>query len=189
MKSLEHIAFTEAAERISALYDEAHDALLLGMLGQEYVIRRDGVFLRGQKAPDTHAAVVMDYLSAPDTPSIPTPWRAIGDLSGKASAEFRKKVELPITQYVPEIIARTKTLLPMMDARTAPSLIGSDLAITVRALPKVYLHIEFSQETQDFPAEVWILFSNNAREFLSLTSLHSLGEMFKDRLLSLIRIY
>jgi hypothetical protein len=117
------------------------------------------------------------------------PWRAIGNFSGKASAEFRKKVELPIIQYVPEIITRTKTLLSMMDAQTAPSLIGSDLAITVRALPKVYLHVEFSQETQDFPAEVWILFSNNANEFLALPSLHSLGEMFKDRVLSLIRIY
>lgn len=189
MKSLAHIAFTEAAERINALYDDEHDALLLSMLGQEYVIRRDGVFLRGQKAPDVHTEVVTNYLSAPDTPSILVPWRAIGNFSGKASAEFRKKVELPIIQYVPEIITRTKTLLPMIDAQIAPSLIGSDLAVTVRALPKVYLHVELSQETQDFPAEAWILFSNNAHEFLSLPSLHSLGEMFKDRVLSLIRIY
>ncbi len=189
MKSLEHIAFTEAAERINALYDEENDALLLGMLGQEYVIRRDGVFLRGQKAPEAHAAVVTNYLSAPDTASILSPWRAIGDFSAKASAEFRKKVEAPMIQYVPEIITRIRTLLPMIDAQTASSLIGSDLAITVRALPKVYLHVELSQETQDFPAEVWTLFSNNAREFLALPSLLTLGEMFKERILSLIRIY
>ncbi len=191
MKSLEHIAFTEAAERINARYDEENDALLLGMLGQEYVVRRDGVFLRGQKAPEAHAAVVTNYLSAPDTASILAPWRAIGDFSGKAtaSAEFRKKVELPMIQYVPEIVTRVKTLLPMMDAQTVSSLVNSDLAITVRALPKVYLHVELSQETQDFPAEVWILFSNNAQEFLALPSLLALGEMFKERILSLIRIY
>ncbi len=189
MKSLDHIAFAEIAERINALYNEEQDALLLGMLGQEYVIRREGVFLRGQKAPDAHAAVLTDYLDAPDKPLILAPWRAIGDLAGKASPDFRKKVESPIIQYVPEIITRTKTLLPMMDAQKAPSMIGSDLAITVRALPRVYLHVELSQETQDFPAEAWILFSNNAHDFLNLPSLRSLAEIFKDRMLGLIRIY
>jgi hypothetical protein len=63
------------------------------------------------------------------------------------------------------------------------------MAITVRALPKVNLHIELYQETQDFPAEVWVLFSNNADQFLPTPSLHLLAEMFKDRLLSLLRIY
>ncbi len=189
MKSLEHIAFAEIAERINALYNEEQDALLLDCLGQEYVIRRDGVFLRGQKAPDSHAAVLKDYLAAPDTALIMAPWRAIGDLSGQAAPEFRKRVEAPLVQYIPEILTRTKTLLPMINAHTAPSLIGSDLAITVRALPKVCLHVELSQESKDFPAEAWILFSNNARTFLAVPSLHALAEIFKDRLLSLVRIY
>ena len=96
---------------------------------------------------------------------------------------------MPITRYAAEIIARAKLVLPMVDARSAPSIIGSDMAITVRALPKVFLHIELSQETQDFPAEAWILFSNNANRFLDLPNLQSLAEMFKDRLLSLLRIY
>jgi hypothetical protein len=189
VKSLEHVSFTEIAERICALYNEEQDALLLGMLGQEYIIRRNGVFLRGQKAPDAHAAVVLDYLAASDTASVLMPWRSIGDFTGKASPEFRKKVELPMIQYVPEIITRAKTLLPMMDGQPAPSIINSDFAITVRALPKVYLHVELSQETQDFPADAWILFSNNASEFVAIRSLHSLAEMFKERLLGLIRIY
>ncbi len=94
-----------------------------------------------------------------------------------------------MTQYTAEIITRANSLLPMVDAKTVPSIIGSDMAITVRALPKVYLHVELSQETQDFPAEAWILFSNNANEFLSLPSLQSLAELFKDRLVSLLRIY
>ncbi len=189
MKSLENISFGEIAERICALYNEERDALLIGMLGQEYTIGRDGVFLRGQKAPDAHAAVVTDYLAAPDTAAILMPWRTIGDFTGTASPEFRKKVEVPIIQYVPEIITREKTLLPMMDGQTAPSIINSDFAITVRALPKVFLHVELSQETQDFPADAWILFSNNANEFVAVRSLRSLAEIFKERLLSLIRIY
>ncbi len=94
-----------------------------------------------------------------------------------------------MTQYASEIIARANSILPMVDAQTVPSIIGSDIAITVRALPKVYLHVELSQETQDFPAEAWVLFSNNAREFLGLPCLHSLAELFKDRLASLLRIY
>jgi len=98
-------------------------------------------------------------------------------------------VELPISNYAAEIITRVNILLPMLDAQTTPSLIGSDMAITVRALPKVSLHVELSQETQDFPAEAWVLFSNNANEFLLVPSLHVLAEMFKDRLLSLLRIY
>jgi hypothetical protein len=53
----------------------------------------------------------------------------------------------------------------------------------------VYLHVEISGETEDFPAEAWLLFSNNANEFLSVQGLYTLAEMFKDRLLSLIRIY
>lgn len=189
VKSLEHMSFIKTAERICALYNEEQDALLLGMLGQEYVIRREGVFLRGQKAPDAHAVVIMDYLAASDAASILMPWRSIGDFTGTASPEFRKKVELPMIQFVPEIITRAKTLLPMMDGQPAPSIINCDFAITVRALPKVYLHAELSQETQDFPADAWILFSNNADEFLAVRSLHSLAEIFKERLLSLIRIY
>jgi hypothetical protein len=77
----------------------------------------------------------------------------------------------------------------MIDAEATPSLIGGDLAITIRALPKVYLHVELSQETQDFPAEAWVLFSNNANEFLTAASLQTLAEVFKDRMLSLLRIY
>ena len=59
----------------------------------------------------------------------------------------------------------------------------------MRALPTVYLRVELAQETQDFPAEVWILFSNNADDFLSVASLQTMAEIFKDRLLSLLRIY
>ena len=77
----------------------------------------------------------------------------------------------------------------MFGGSGAPSLVGSDLAISVRALPRVYLHVELWQENPDFPAETWILFSNNAEEFLAIRSLHSLAEIFKERLLSLIRIY
>jgi hypothetical protein len=49
--------------------------------------------------------------------------------------------------------------------------------------------VEISGETEDFPAEAWLLFSNNANEFLTVQGLHALAEIFKDRLLSLIRIY
>lgn len=189
MKALANISFPEAAGRICALYSEEQDALLLGMLGQEYLIRHDGVFLRGQKAPDVHAAVVMDYLFSPVTEPVLSPWRSLGDFSGGMAMDFRSKVEMPITHYAVEIITRANTILPMLDAKIMPSLVGSDLALSVRALPKVYLHVELSQESQDFPAEAWILFSNNADKFLDLSSLKSLAELFKDRLLSLLRIY
>ncbi len=189
MKTLEHISFPELAERACALYSEEQNALRLGVFGQEYLITREGVFLRGQRAPKLHTAVILNYLFAPGKGPIMTPWRAVGDFSGGASSDFRNKIELPITHYAAEIISRANVLLPMIDAKTALSFIGSDVAITVRALPKVYLHIELSQETQDFPAEVWILYSNNADTFLDLPRLLTLAEMFKDRLLSLIRIY
>ena len=177
------------AERVCALYNEEEDALLLGMLGQEYVIRHDGVYIRGQKAPDTHVSVVMDYLFSRGADPIVQPWRAIGDFAGQALLDFRKRVEAPLTLYAAEIINRATTLFPMMDAEAASSIIGSDLAFMVRALPKVYLHVEISGETEDFPAEVWLLFSNNANEFLTVKGLNAIAEMFKDRLLSLIRIY
>ncbi len=189
MNSLVHASFPEQAERTGALYIEEEDALHLGMLGQEYVIRHDGIFLHGQQAPETNASVIHDYLSSSGTTLSRTPWRTIGDFSRQASLDFRKRVELPLGSYAVEIIARAKTLLPMIDAEMTPSLIGSDLAITVRALPKVNLHVELSQETQDFPAEAWVLFSNNANEFLLIPGLQVLAEMFKDRLLSLLRIY
>ncbi len=189
VKSLVHTSFPEQAERISALYNEEEDALLLGMLGQEYVIRHGGIFLHGQQAPEIHASVINDYLSSSGTTLTRTPWRAIGDFSRQASQDFRNRVELPISSYAAEIIARAKTLLPMVDAEMTPSLIGSDMAITVRALPKVNLHVELFLETQDFPAEAWVLFSNNADQFLLIPGLQVLAEMFKDRLLSLLRIY
>ncbi len=189
MNVLEKASFCDLAERASALYNEEQDSLLLAMLGQEYVIRHDGVFLHGQKAPDAHAGLILDYLFSSGTTLLVTPWRSLGDFSGEPAPAFRKKAELPLTQYAAEVITRANALLPMFDAQQVPSLIGSDMAINVRALPKVYLRVELSQETQDFPAEVWILFSNNAHEFLSLTNLQALGEVFKDRLLSLLRIY
>jgi hypothetical protein len=189
VKALKHISFSEMAERVCALYNEDEDALLLGMLGQEYIIRHDGVYIRGQKAPDTHASVVLDYLFSRGADPIVLPWRAIGDFTDQALPDFRKKVEAPLTLYAAEIIGRATTLFSMMDAEAASSIIGSDLAFMVRALPKVYLHVEISGETEDFPAEAWVLFSNNANEFLTVKGLHALAEMFKDRLLSLIRIY
>ncbi len=189
MKALEHTSFPELADRLAVLYNEEEDVLLLGMLGQEYVVRHDGILLRGQKSPESHTTVILDYLCSSGRAPIMTPWRAIRDFSGTSSPDFRKMVELPLTNYAAEIIARAKSLLPMVDAEAVPSLIGSDMAITVRALPNVYLHLELSQETQDFPAEAWVLFSNNANEYLAMPSLRMLAEVFKDRFLGLLRIY
>jgi hypothetical protein len=186
---LESISFPELASRISARYIEGEDALIVVMLGQEYTIRHDGVYLHGQRAPEAHTTVLLNYLFSSGTTFLEIPWRPIGDFSGASSPEFRKKVELPITSYATEIIARANVLLPMMDAGMVKSLIGSDIAFTVKALPRVYLHVELSQETQDFPAEAWVLFSNNAQEFLVLSNLLILTEVFKDRILSLLRIY
>ena len=59
-KALEHTSFPALAERVNALYNEEEDALLLAMLGQEYVINHTGIILRGQKAPDTHEKVLLD---------------------------------------------------------------------------------------------------------------------------------
>ena len=189
MKALESTSFPELADRISARYVEEEDALLLVMLGQEYAIRHAGVYLHGQRAPEAHTRMILDYLYSSGTTFLQVPWRPMGDFSGASAGEFRKKVELPITTFATEIIARANVLLPMVDATRANSLIGSDIAFTVKALPKVYLQVELSQETQDFPAESWVLFSNNAHEFLSLSNLRILAEAFKDRLLSLLRIY
>ena len=189
MKSLEQFPVPKIAERIAALYSEEEDALLLGMLGQEYVIRHEGIFLHGQKAPEAHTITVIDYLSSSGTMLEMLPWRTIGDIAGRPAPDFRKKVEIPITTYAAEIITRANAILPMMDATITPSIIGSDMAVNVRALPKVYLHAELSQETTDFPAEAWVLFSNNAQEFVTLPNLQILAEIFKDRLLSLLRVY
>ncbi len=189
MKALELASFAAMAERVSALYNEDEDALLLAMLGQEYIVRHEGIFLHGQKAPDHHSAVILDYLFSSGTSITVMPWRTIGDFCGRPFPEFRQKVELPITQYAAEFITRANSMLPLLDGKAVQSIIGSDVAVTVRALPKVYLHMEMSQETQDFPAEVWVLFSNNAQEFLAVTSMHMLAEIFKDRVLSVLRIY
>lgn len=189
MKALESASFSSIAERVSALYSEEQDALLLAVLGQEYVITHEGVKLHGQKAPEQHSAVIVDYLFSEGSDLAVLPWRTIGDFSGTPNPEFRQKVELPLTQYAAEIITRANAILPLFDAKAVPSLIGSDMAITVRALPKVYLHAELSQETQDFPPEVWVLFSQNADRFLSVSSLQALAEIFKERVLSLLRIY
>jgi len=189
MKALEHTSFPALAERVSALYNEEADALLLAMLGQEYVINHTGITLRGQKAPDTHESVILSYLSSPGTAFIESPWRALGDLVMLPAMDFHKRVEMPLAQHVTEFVSRASTLLPHFDALPSPSLIGSDLAITVRALPKVALHVEMSQESQEFPPEVWVLFSHNADQFLSGENLQLLGELFKERLLSLLRIY
>ncbi len=189
MKALEQTAFPEVAARISALYNEDDDALLLAMLGQEYVVRHEGIFLHGQKAPDSHTAVILEYLFSPGTVLNMLPWRSIGAFTGQTPEDFRKKVELPVAQYAGDVVARANTVLQMIDAKTVPSLIGGDLAITVRALPKVSLHVELSQESSDFPAEAWVLFSHNANEFLSVAGMQTLAEIFKERILGLLRIY
>ena len=188
-KFLEHISFPELAERTGALHNEEAETLLLTMLGQEYVVSHTGITLCGQKAPDTHEAVILGYLSSPGTAFIESPWRSPGDIAVLPAVDFRRRVAIPLGSHVTEFISRANTLLPHFDAAISPSLIGSDLAITVRALPKVALHVEMSQESNEFPADVWILFSNNADRFLDGENLQRLAELFKDRLLSLLRIY
>ena len=123
MKALEHTTFPDVAERISALYNEDEDALLLGMLGQEYVIRHQGIFLRGQKAPDAHGAVVLDYLFSSGDQFRMTPWKSFGDLAGRPAPEFRTRVEVPLQQQVSNIIGRAATILPHLDAKADQSLI------------------------------------------------------------------
>jgi hypothetical protein len=186
---LEHTSFPALAERISALYNDELDALLLAMLGQEYIISRSGITLRGQKAPESHEAVILDYLRSSGTEMVGPPWRALGDFAGAPVADLRKRVELSLVPHVADLLTRANSLLPLIDAERAPSIVGSDLSITVRALPKVALHVELSQENPEFPAEAWVLFSGNADQFLSVGNLQLLAELFKDRLLSLLRIY
>jgi hypothetical protein len=113
-------SFPEQAERISALYNEEEDALLLAMLGQEYLIRHGGIFLHGQQAPEVHASVINDYLSSSGTTMNLMPWRTIGDFTGQPSPDFRKRVELPVSNYAAEIITRSSILLPMLDAQATP---------------------------------------------------------------------
>lgn len=189
MKTLEFASFPEIAERTAARYDKKEDVILLAMLGQDYLITHTSIVLHGQQAPENHTAVILDYLFSSGTELEITPWRAIGTLGIQTPSEFRKKVELPIAPYTPEIISRASTLLPMLDAEISGGISRCDMAINARLLPKIYLHAEFCQETSDFPAEAWILFSHNAHEFLSQQNLQILAELFKERLLSLIRIY
>ncbi len=189
MKALEHASFPDIAGRLGAMYNEEEDALLLGMLGQEYVVKHDGIFLHGQKAPDGHAAVILDYLFSSGGDLMLLPWRSFVDFAGKPSPDFRSRVEEPLLPYVTGIITRANSILPLIDAGPDHSIISSNMTLSVRALPKVYLHVELCQEAQDFPAEVWVLFSGNAHDFLSLRSLQGVAELFKDRLLSLARIY
>ena len=111
MKALEHSSFPALAERISALYSEEDDSLLLAMLGQEYVINRTGITLRGQKAPDAHEAVILGYLSSPGTTFVESPWRALGDLADLPATEFRKRVEIPIAQHATEFVTRANALV------------------------------------------------------------------------------
>jgi Domain of unknown function (DUF3786) len=177
------------AGRVGASFREEDGSLRLQMLGQEYRIFPDGVRLCGQKAPENQERVVIDYLTSSGTRLIELPWRSWGDFGGGSGAEFRQRVELPLAQHVTDFIERANVILPLFDAQPAPSVIGSDLAITVSALPRIRLHIELSRESQDFPSEAWFLFSHNANEFLGAASLQVLGELCKDRILSLIRIY
>ncbi len=188
-KLLDNTPFPALADRIGALYNEEEDALLLGMLGQEYVIRHSGMTLRGQKAPETHEQVILEYLFSAGTTFVETPWRPLGDFIGQPVPEFRKRVELPIAQHASEFIPRARALIPHFDGVVVPSVIGMDVAMTVVALPRVHLRVELSQEDQEFPPEAWVLFSNNANNYLSVPTLQDLGELFKERLLSLLRIY
>lgn len=189
MNALEQISFPETARRLNATYQKEEDALLIGMLGQEYVVRHEGVFLLGQHAPENHATVISDYVVSKGSTLTLTPWRSMSDFNGSSSLQLRKMVEAPLAGYVGDIITRANAMLPMIAADVAPSIFGSDMAINVRALPNVYLHVELSQETPDFPAETWILFSKNANEFVTPASAELLAEIFKDRLVSLLRIY
>jgi hypothetical protein len=186
---LEEAPFPALAERTGAFYSDRDDSLCLALLGQEYFIGRNGVTLQGQKAPENHEALILDYLLSSGTMMREVPWRSFADFGEPGAPEFRKKVELPLIQHVSDFISRANTIVPLFDAAIVSSMIGSDMAITVRALPRVHLHIELSLEDREFPSEAWVLFSNNANEFLSVNGMQRLGELCKERILSLLRIY
>jgi hypothetical protein len=181
--------FRVLAERTGALYCGNDDTLRLAMLGQEYHISKSGVTLQGQRAPENHEAIILDYLLSSGRTMREVPWRSFADFGQADALQFRKTVELPLIQHVSDFITRASTIVPLFDAVIMPSMIGSDMAITIRALPKVHLRMELSLENQEFPSDAWILISNNANEFLSVDGLHRLGELCKDRILSLLRIY
>ena len=90
MKALELASFPGMAERVSALYNEEQDALLLAMLGQEYIVRHEGFSFTGRRRRNTigrdprlsllvrHRAAVM-------------PWRSLGDFSGARARNSGRK--------------------------------------------------------------------------------------------------
>jgi len=189
VKSLEHLSFLALAAQKDASYHAAKDALQIRMLGQDYFVLHNGVFLHGQKAPESHSRVLIDYLSSSGRTLITIPWRPIGEFAGCSLTELKHTVEMPIASCIDEIIDRAPIILDMIDGEIAPSIINSDMSFTVPALPKVHLHIELAREIAEFPAEAWILFSRNANVFLEPATIQMLCELFKERILSCLRIY
>lgn len=156
------------------------------MLGREYTVGKNGVFLKGEEAPEAETIILLWYLLTQGTAPWAGSWKTYHELEGAYAHEsyFRQSSEARLAPCVEKILAKKEVLLFSLDGIEADKVGGCDLAIQFQVLPRICILCQFYLQDEEFPAETKILFSDNANNLLPTECLGELGILLAKKILN-----
>lgn len=160
------------------------------MLGQEYTVGKNGIFLKGEEAPEAETIILLWYLLTQGTAPWTGSWKTYHELVGAYAHEsyFRQSGETRLAHGVEGILAKKEVVLSSLDGIEAEKVGGCDLAIRFKVLPRIYILCQFYLQDEEFPAQTKILFSDNANDLLPTECLGELGILLAKKILNCLQL-
>ncbi len=160
------------------------EALRVRLLGQDYLVRRDGVVRADGQEPDVWIKVMLLLYLTWATGVEPTgQWVAFRDLpnSVSKSASFEKWIDRigPAFDGEPDRLIEAAALLGGEPTDES----SADLAIRIPALPRVPVLLLMWRSDEDFPARSTLLLDRTVMDYLDLEALNFLSEAIARRLI------
>jgi hypothetical protein len=190
IKRIQHPSLAEVSTKVGGFYDPVSDTIRIRMLGQEYTVGKNGIFLKGEEAPEAETIILLWYLLTQGTTPWAGSWRTYHELEGAYAHEsyFRQSGEARLAPYVQQILAKKEVVLSSLDGIEAEKVGGCDLAIRFKVLPQIYILCQFYLQDEEFPAQTKILFSDNANDLLSTECLGELGILLAKKILNCLQL-
>jgi len=184
---LAQVAAVDMAARAGRLgIHVAGDTARIGFLDASYSVSPRGIAdAAGKKPPHAVCVVLCKYIllcpDAPDGREDLVTYKDFRD-AGPYVGGFRNTAERPIARYFSGRMADLEKRALDLGGRPFPSGVGCDLSFSFNALPRVPVHLLFTDADDEFPASCTLLFHRNAASYLDMECIAMVGMSVADRL-------
>ena len=161
---------------------------VIPFFGEEYIVSGEGISDNSGNLPNYGICVILfKYLSlCPGTPIVNKEWSALKDFHKMSQFTnlnvFISDAERPIIEKFSGRIDSLVDACQKLGGRPNELSASYDVAIQVKALPKIDILLLFNDVDDEFPATCSILFQRQAEDYLDPESLIMVGIAFTNRL-------